>query len=260
MRYEETPPPDQLRAAIASLWRFNVDRHDPPTFDHTIPPDGCVNLAVVRSAGSIERIAVVGPRLSALRVPVRRGVEYFGLRARPEAGWVVAGGPPARLRERVTPVDLLDETRAGTIRAHLAKARSADGVLDGLTKTVAGWLAEAPPLDSLVGRMIERLVSAHGQMAVGRLAEGFGVGYRQGLRRFNNAVGLSPKEFARLARLRHACLVALDQGETTWATVSADAGFSDQAHMNREFSDVFGWPPGLVREYLRRIEHVGVAS
>lgn len=260
MRYEEIPPPDHLRAAVASLWRFNVDRHDPPSFDHTIPPDGCVNLAVVRSAGLIERIAVVGPRLSALRVPVRRGVEYFGLRARPEAGWVVVGGPPARIRERVTPIDLLDARRAGAIHVHLANARSVDNVLKGLTKAVAEWLVDAPPLDSLVTRMIERLVGAHGQVAAGRLAEGVGVGYRQGLRRFKNAVGLAPKEFARLARLRHACLVALEPRGATWATVSADAGFSDQAHMNREFSDVFGWPPRLVREYLRRIEHVGVAS
>jgi hypothetical protein len=28
--------------------------------------------------------------------------------------------------------------------------------------------------------------------------------------------------------------------------------------MGREFTDVYGWPPELVREYLRRIEHVRV--
>lgn len=260
MRYEEIPPPDRLKTAVASLWRFHVDQHDPPSFEHTIPPDGCVNLAVVYSAGSIERIVVVGPRLSALRVPVRRGAGYVGLRARPEASWVVAGCPPVQIRERVTPLALLAGAHAAALRAHLANARSVDSVLDGVTKAVAEWLVDAPPLDSLVSQMIEQLVNTHGQTAVGRLAEGVGVGYRQALRRFKGAVGLSPKEFARLTRVRHACLVALERRGTTWATVSADAGFSDQAHMNREFSDVFGWPPGLVREYLRRIEHVGVAS
>jgi AraC-like DNA-binding protein len=40
--------------------------------------------------------------------------------------------------------------------------------------------------------------------------------------------------------------------------VAASSGFADQSHLAREFRDVFGWPPGLVHEYLRRIEHRNV--
>ena len=42
------------------------------------------------------------------------------------------------------------------------------------------------------------------------------------------------------------------------AEIAAESGFSDQAHLSREFSGVFGWTPRLLQEYLRRIEHRGV--
>ena len=40
--------------------------------------------------------------------------------------------------------------------------------------------------------------------------------------------------------------------------MSIVTGFSDQSHLVREFSEIFGWPPALVREYLAQIEHVHV--
>ncbi len=86
------------------------------------------------------------------------------------------------------------------------------------------------------------------------LALGSGLSYRQMLRLFYAAVGLTPKEFARLRKIRLACIrsIASDAG---WADISAEYGFADQSHLTREFSQVLGWTPRPMQEYLRRIEH-----
>ena len=258
MVYEEYTPPGSLRAAIASFWRFELEARDPDVVEHAIPPDGGVSLAVGWSERGVERVVVVGPRLSALRVPARREVRYVGVRTTPGGAGALLGLPARALRDRVAPLEELARPRAMELAGALADVADPSELLDRLARTVAAWVARTPALDPAVAAMVRRVLSARGQLRVSAVAEGTGLGYRQALRRFVEAVGLSPKELARLARLRQACLAALGAEAPTWAAVSASAGYSDQAHLTREFSEVFGWPPGLVREYLRRIEHIHV--
>jgi AraC-like DNA-binding protein len=204
-------------------------------------------------------VAVVGPRLTALRVPVRREVRYIGVRTTP-GGSPALGVSPRALRERVALLHEVAPLRARTLVAALAGTTTPGALLDALARVVGDWVCASPPPDRVVSTMVERILRARGQDAVGSVAAGTGLSYRQGVRRFVEAVGLSPKELARLARLRHACLQALALEKPSWADVSAATGFADQSHMAREFSHVFGWPPSLVREYLRRIEHIHVPA
>ncbi|MDX1953585.1 MAG: AraC family transcriptional regulator [Verrucomicrobiota bacterium] len=129
--------------------------------------------------------------------------------------------------------------------------------IQGLNELIARWSREkhfsAP--DNVVVELTQRILAAEGDISVAALCAGLGLSYRQILRRFYEATGLTPKEFARLRRLRHACVEALRKAAPAWADLSAATGFSDQAHMTREFQDIYGWTPRLVHEYLRRIEH-----
>ena len=223
-----------------------------------IPPDGCVLIAAAYSSRGLHRIAVVGPRLRALRVPVHRGVRYAGVRTTPGGASVVLGLSPRTLRERVLLLNDVSPSKAEALTVAMAGATTPQAAVDALVHVVGSWIGSTDVPDTAVVTMVRRIVQARGRRPVGTIAEGTGLSYRQGLRRFVDAVGLSPKELARLTRLRHACLLALVGEGQSWADVSASTGFADQAHMTREFSEVYGWPPNLVREYLRRIEHIHV--
>jgi AraC-like DNA-binding protein len=93
------------------------------------------------------------------------------------------------------------------------------------------------------------------ETSIADLAAASGLSYRQMLRLFYAAVGLTPKEFARLRKIRAACVQSLAKDAANWASISVETGFADQSHLTREFSQVFGWTPRLIQEYLRRIEH-----
>jgi AraC-like DNA-binding protein len=58
---------------------------------------------------------------------------------------------------------------------------------------------------------------------------------------FAREVGLSPKHFARIARLRRALSLAGDRG---WAQLAGDLGYFDQAHLITEFRTLMGVSPG----------------
>ena len=109
-------------------------------------------------------------------------------------------------------------------------------------------------INPLVQKLTRRIIAANGIAPIHSLCGGLSISYRQLLRRFHRDVGMTPKEFSRLRRMRWACLQALESSEA-WAHMSAGSGFSDQSHLSREFAGVFGWPPELVKEYLRRIDH-----
>jgi AraC-like DNA-binding protein len=72
------------------------------------------------------------------------------------------------------------------------------------------------------------------------VAERVGVGerYLRGL--FAREIGLSPKQFARVSRVRAVLAMA---GQRRWAAVAEEAGFFDQAHMIGDFREVMGVPP-----------------
>ena len=57
---------------------------------------------------------------------------------------------------------------------------------------------------------------------------------------FADGVGLSPKHFARIDRVR--TVLAAASG-VRWADVAAAAGYYDQSHMTSEFRHLMGVPP-----------------
>ena len=69
--------------------------------------------------------------------------------------------------------------------------------------------------------------------------------------RFRREVGTTPKAFARLLRFRHAYDTLISTPTTSLARLSADCGYADQSHFNREFRAFAGCTPTeLIAEVL----------
>ncbi len=74
------------------------------------------------------------------------------------------------------------------------------------------------------------------------------LGDRQLRRRFTAAVGIGPKRFARIARFRWLLAELERPDRPRWADLAAAAGYTDQAHLIREFAELSGETPA---RYLR---------
>lgn len=250
--YEEFAPAAGLADRIASYWRFEVEASDPERFEHTVVPDGTVNVVWARGMA-----VLVGPRITAMRVPVERGPAYAGIRFVPGVAGPILGIEIATVREKSMPLALLKPERAAEFSQAMKQAGRREQLAPELERVAAQWVSHAEAPDPVVQEMTRRILASQGMAQVADLSDGLGLSYRQLLRRFYKATGLSPKELSRLRRVRWACVQALGTKET-WPGIAAQGGFADQSHMGREFSEVFGWPPALVKEYLERIEHRNV--
>ncbi|UJW32675.1 AraC family transcriptional regulator [Saccharothrix sp. AJ9571] len=89
-----------------------------------------------------------------------------------------------------------------------------------------------PSAPAIVASGWRVLMREHGKRSIADLTAEVGCSHRQLSRLFTQHIGLSPKRAARALRLRRA-LCLLMRGMDA-ATVAAQCGFSDQAHLSRE--------------------------
>jgi AraC-like DNA-binding protein len=92
-------------------------------------------------------------------------------------------------------------------------------------------------------RLEQAFHSAAGVESVGQT---MGCSLRTIYTRTLERVGIGPKHLLRIMRLHRALRLA-SSGQMTWAHVSYEAGFADQAHMVREFDSLLGDTPNRWR-------------
>lgn len=88
-----------------------------------------------------------------------------------------------------------------------------------------------------------RLARTAGGARITALAKEIGWSRKHLVNRFRSELGLAPKPVARIMRFQEACRLARTGGVRGWAGIAAESGYSDQAHLVREFSILAGEPP-----------------
>jgi AraC-like DNA-binding protein len=245
--YEEYRPPSGLRDRVMCLWTQQVDSAN-GEHHHPVLPDGCVDIVWIGGAAPV----VAGPATRRVTVALPAGTGLVGVRFRP--GWAAAslGLPADELRDQEVPLaeiwrnaGALGDPRRLSI--DLAQRLSGCAVPDPLIRWSVAWLAQHPA------------------SRIRDLARLTGAGERQLHRRFRQAVGYGPKTFQRIMRFQR--LLSAASARRELASVAADLGYADQAHMCRDvlalagqpMSDLFntaggsgGYPKPSMAEWLRR--------
>lgn len=234
------PVPSALRPWFTGIEAVTVDGPFADAFAHVPDTDTKV---VVREEGNGRRdILVVGPRTRASyhTDPSKRSVSCVQLRLEPGAVGPLFGVAAVDLVGRVIP---LGDLPAGTARR---LARELTGVeRDAITARLAELLP--PAGDGSRERLLRAAVEAlstrrHRTPAPVRdVARELAVSERQLRNLFADGVGVSPKHYARIDRVRH---VLTHASSAPWAELAAATGYYDQSHMTADFRTLMGVPPG----------------
>ncbi len=252
--YRELPVPERLRSHFACAW--HLEDSAPPPGVQTIYPDGCCEIIVHRGApprswdeagGWHDQATTLfaSQHLRPVRLQATGPIDCVGVRLQPEASSML--GRVALVTDRILDLSAVD----GALSRALIQ--SADTFIAG--NAIAWWQvlgerASRAPVDAAVSTAVLRLRENHGATRIESLARSAGLSLRSLQARFRAHVGLTPKEFGRMMRLR-ATLTALDEGDGSVADVAADLGFADQAHAARELKRTTGLAPARLRAALR---------
>lgn len=243
--YVEHPPPPGLRDVVACFWTTRGVYPPGTSLHHRVLPDGCMDVLVDVGAG---RADVIGTMTRALEVRQSGPVDLLGVRFRPGAAPAFLGLPADECVDGREDLAEVWGVEAARLLDALLETPDAAERLTRLARTLETRRPGAS-VDRLVGTAVRRL-DRRPTPSVEALADGLGVSRRTLERRFRTAVGLSPWQLARVARLQRAVACILtDPGDLSGAAHAT--GFHDQPHMNREFREMVGLPPGAWLEERR---------
>jgi AraC-like DNA-binding protein len=133
-----------------------------------------------------------------------------------------------------------DDGAAGSDDGAAASDERMVGYAEALLCSV---LPDQDPLAEQTAGLVLCITDDPGLRRVGQLSASSGLTVRTLQRLFADYVGVSPKWVMRRARLHEAAERA-DSGEPVdWASLAADLGYADQAHLTRDFTVTIGVPP-----------------
>jgi AraC-like DNA-binding protein len=250
--FELAPPPD-LAGHVLAFWGFEV-RHG-AAHTHTLWPDASLSVTWGVRDGRTAVLGALGARTEPMEVPVHPGDSYRGIRFRPDSVRPLFDLDPRCLKGARLPVESL-----GGTGMELSRLAGDPGVMHEafarFESAIRPCVHAAGEVDALVRRGLQ-LIDEQPERSMRGVAAELGISDRQMRRRFADATGLSPKEYARIRRLRHAMVRAID-ARSGWSTIAAASGFADQAHLVNEIVRMTNYTPRLLQERLRLIEHVGI--
>jgi AraC-like DNA-binding protein len=259
MRFAERQPGAALRPYVRRLWYY-----EGPELAHTrerVLPSGCMQLLVNLDEDALRWWD--GPRFQRTnRIP---GAGVGGVYERPfvidTAGQrrvvgavLCAGAAPSLLGAAAdelagshTALEALWGRPGAQLRERLLEAASPPRILEHLEYVLCARLS-APTSHSPSDARVRFAVGALERGAsVRAISEELGLGEKRLRQLFAAQVGVTPKRFARIARMQALLALAAASETPRWAALAAACGYYDQAHLIQEFRSLTGLTPSSYR-------------
>lgn len=210
-------------------------------------PDAGVNVVYRVPAEGPADLLVIGPWTRASYHWKQDPPFCVGVRIRPGSARPLLGVALPELVDRIVRLESLWGAPAAALRNDLAadgrdaarlRARLIGALESRLALTRPAELARAEILQEAAGRLAAT-------EPVGTVAHRLGVSERHLRNLFVDGIGLPPKQFARIDRVRTVAALA---GRSRLAELAAETGFYDQSHMTAEFRSLMGVPPAAFAE------------
>jgi AraC-like DNA-binding protein len=250
MSYRELHPHPALRPYVDRFWLRGPDPDGSATDGATaaaravppvrIMPDGCIDVLVDVPSGAAR---VVGTMTRAVTYDGEPGAMLAAVRFRPGGAQPFLRVPAVELTDKVLAAR---DLAAGWLDVRGVVPATPRAVIAGLERALLERL-HAVGLDRNVCHATQRLL-APAPPRIDALARELRHSRQHLARLFREHVGVSPKEFARVARLQRALSHLQCAPGEGLASAALALGYYDQAHMTRDFNDIAGLTPHAARE------------
>jgi AraC-like DNA-binding protein len=251
-------PSPAVAAVVDRYWyvRWALPAHE--SIDQRIVTLPAVTLSI--ESGDVPApLVITGAQRRAWARRISGHGEVFAMRLRP-AGLAVLGDLSAvSILDATDPVTADLDPRLHELMSEIASAGGVEGRTAAADRAIAARLAQHPihAEGRLANAILDELTARLRTRAGDGLAEHFGVTERAIQRALHRTIGLGPKRVTRLVRLQEVARVLSSPGAPELATLAAELGYADQAHLQHDFRDVAGVTPGAYARTLSALASPG---
>ncbi|GGC21673.1 transcriptional regulator [Pseudoduganella buxea] len=220
-------------------------------------------LRVFADADDAQGSTIATPVLGGVRTgfyvkEVAGHVVSVGVQLLPGAAQALFGVSAAELAERHTPLPELWGVSAESLLQQLAQEGDPRRQMVLLESFLAARLPATPVLHP---RVVHALAACAQGARVDDMVTQSGYSHRGFIALFRHATGMSPKRYLRLLRFQSVLAAMRENPAASLSASALGAGYSDQAHMTREFTECAGITPSRYRQLAPvAAHHVAVAG
>jgi AraC-like DNA-binding protein len=243
-------PSEHVARFVDHYWlvRWQLERgeeHNQFVLSHPV-----VNVSV-----TAEVHRAVGPSTSVIERRLVGSGWTFGVMFRPAGFWPLLRASLASIANKEFDLaEILPDAARAIAAASSIAARECETA--GVDAAIGALLPSVRQSSEASTHLAERARSDREIVRAEQLAKVAGVSLRTLERRFSVHVGLSPKKVIQRYRLQEVTQRTL-HGEVDWASVAADLGYADQAHLIRDFRAATGEAPGGYARFENRPSTLG---
>ena len=253
---QRTPRLPRLRLFVSRVWATRATpRHAPGVRFERVLPTGASHLVIrlgsdplrLEKSGRDETLtgsALGGVHARAYRKDVSRPVACVGAMLAPGAIPALFGVPADAFAGRHVSLDAMIGNESDRIADRLAASDDLASRLDLFEAWLAARSPEVHGLHPGVARAIA--ASNHPETSAGALAARASLSPRRFSSVFREAVGVAPKRWLRLRRFQ-TVVERAGTPDVVWSDLACQLGYSDQAHLVREFREIADLTPTVYR-------------
>jgi AraC-like DNA-binding protein len=256
MHHREFEPPSALRETIKCFW-YDHMTFGPAPASFEVQPDGYAEIIFYfGSTCSITTPEGLQPLFSPFLVgllnqPVvfhaQNQLEIIGIRCFPWTVFDLLGLPAGKDGVRTV------EHPIAWLQARLAERVAAGKVEEAIAEVRRYFLDDQPELapDRLLGKAGDAMRAAHGTLPVSQVAAAAHATVRTLERKFKQAAGYTVKDVSGLMRFEQVRNHLWQHPAANLAGLAQDFGYTDQAHLSREFKRYSGTTPAAFARKAR---------
>ena len=216
-------------------------------------PDTCVEIFLNYT---ISPIAIIDSQLYERSIVSFRIDRYVDVQMRKGAGCVAIcfypgmaalffKFPMGELANTTTPLSELWNLDAHVLEDQLAHCNSALMRVKIIQHFLIGQLAKSTR-DIVVAQCLQQIQFQNGRLSVAQINKYSGFSQRQLSRKFQQDLGMSPKEYLRVSRFICSLKHLTNYPASSLTEVAHESGYYDQAHFIRDYKKFTGYTPGML--------------
>lgn len=252
--YRKFPPCALLADYIQCYWTITFNNRILSSVINRVLPDGCIDIIFNLgdafgkinqdcSVSNVPHSCVVGAMRQPIIAKLKGHIEIIGVRFKPGGAYPFFRFPLHELTNRIVALDDLSKQPDTAMELRITEEAPIAKKIAHLERIFIKRLKTVCHIDSIIQKSLSNIYKTKGQVLISSLEKSLGVSSRHLERKFIENVGLSPKMFCRVIRIKNAISILRSQPKPDWTEIAYSGGFYDQAHLIREFKTISGLTP-----------------
>ncbi len=265
----EYKPAVTLQRYVEFYWEGQFNTIHQPQLKLQVAPNGFVELIIHLSDLHCELpvsngwsqspdYTIIGLYTRPYEVHFNQLVTTFGIRFKPEGIYNLFGIPASVFSENYEDMELIlgKEFREYCEQVRVSTDINQKVILSN--QYLCKQLERNHPESTYLNRAAELIRNTNGVEKIDELPNRIYISLRQLQREFKQKIGVTPKQYYRIARLNDVNRMLEKNGHIEFTKIAHDCGYADQAHFIRDFKSIMGVNPTLFikerHQYLVNIQ------